>query len=75
MVENLKKEIVGPGGGAVQHAVYLSCYGVKNGFLLIGIETPRGFSASAKPASLNFAGPPIAVTNNGWNSDSVVAID
>lgn len=55
--------------------VNVSCYGVKNGFMLIGIETPRGVSSSTKPASINFAGPSTAVTNNGWSSDSVVAID
>jgi hypothetical protein len=55
--------------------VNVSCYGVKSGFLLVGVETPLRSNASAKPTSLNFAGPPTTVTNNGWSSDSVVAID
>lgn len=55
--------------------VNVSCYGAKSGFLLIGVERPLSSKVSAKPTSINFAGPPTSVISNGWSCDSVVVID
>lgn len=55
--------------------VNVSCYGVKDTFLLVGIEASRTTLSSNRPTSINFAGPPLSVIENGWNSDASIGVD
>jgi hypothetical protein len=53
----------------------VSCYGVEDGTLIVGIEVP---SAQAKPSgrtSVNFSGPTAKVLGSGWRADQVVSIE
>jgi hypothetical protein len=53
----------------------VSCYGVDDGVLIVGIEVPV---ASVKPSSrtsVNFSGPSAKVIDNGWRVDQVLSIE
>ena len=53
----------------------VSCYGVEDGTLIVGIEVPP---APAKPSgrtSVNFSGPTAKVLGSGWRADQALSIE
>jgi hypothetical protein len=54
--------------------INVSCVGVVDGQLVVGIEIPRASSARSTRTSLNYAGPVKAVLDQNWNADPVLVL-
>jgi hypothetical protein len=58
--------------------INMSCYGVHDGILIIGIESARPQNAQRGPVgrtSVNYAGPPVAVVQHGWDANEALTIE
>ena len=57
--------------------VNMSCFGVYNGFLIIGIVYP-GYAPKEehrhRPPSVNYSGPQTRVIQHGWDADEMMVI-
>jgi hypothetical protein len=53
----------------------VSCYGVEEGTLIVGIEVPAVPPKPSSRTSVNFSGPTAKVVGSGWKIDQVLAID
>jgi hypothetical protein len=54
--------------------VNLSCHGVFEGRLVVGIELPAHPSANRRRTSVNYSGPSAAVIANGWSLSEVMVV-
>ncbi len=57
--------------------INMSCYGVYNGFLIVGIELPgsRRNVDSVSPPSINYSGPQARVIEHDWNALEALAVE
>jgi hypothetical protein len=53
----------------------VSCYGVEDGMLIVGIEVPAAGSKPSSRTSVNFSGPTAKVIGSGWKVDQVLSIE
>ena len=53
--------------------INMSSLGVQGAFLIVGVEAPRGGTASR--TSVNYSGPSAEVLQNGWAADSVLLLE
>lgn len=53
----------------------LSCFGIHNGFLIVGVETPNQCSRPSRRTSVNYSGPPVSVLDRGWDAYQILAIE
>lgn len=55
--------------------INLSCYGLYNGFLIVGVEIPQSTTTAGTNTSVNYAGPPMAVLQREWDATGILAIN
>lgn len=55
--------------------INLSCFGMHNGFLMVGIEVARSTNSTVPHTSVNYAGPPAIVLQREWDATEVLAIE
>ena len=55
--------------------INVSCYGLFESALVVGIELPRSESSSMSHTSINYSGPPLIVTANSWDAGNVLTIE
>ena len=53
----------------------VTCYGVQDDTLLVGIEVPTAPVTPSSRTSVNFSGPAKRVVDNEWKVDQVLVID
>jgi hypothetical protein len=54
--------------------VNLSCFGIYDGFMLVGVEVQSATTASISKTSVNYSGPPMSVLRHGWDASQALAI-
>src|SRR5205085_4834701 len=56
--------------------VNMSCYGVYNGLLIVGIELPNypGKEGRTRPPSVNYSGPQVNVIQHDWDASQMMVI-
>jgi hypothetical protein len=57
--------------------VNLSCYGVHEDHLIVGIELPRteARTGATRPTSVNYSGPPASVVEQRWDIRPIAIIE
>lgn len=58
--------------------INLSCFGVYEGFMIIGVEVPNSPPRAPRPkprTSVNYSGPPAFVLENGWDASLIMTLD
>jgi hypothetical protein len=53
----------------------VSCYGVEDGVLIVGIEVPAAGAKPSSRTSVNLSGPAAKVIGSGWKADQVLSIE
>lgn len=54
--------------------INLSCFGIHDEFLIVGIEISRSTNSTVPHTSVNYAGPPAAVLQHKWDATEALAI-
>ena len=54
--------------------INLSCYGIENGSLIVGVEVSGPAEMTTPRTSVNYAGPPAAVLKGAWQASEALAI-
>jgi hypothetical protein len=55
--------------------INVSCYGVYDHKLIVGIELPEVSPEPAIRTSVNYSGPPASVVGQAWNSNAALLIE
>jgi hypothetical protein len=55
--------------------INVGCYGIRDGFLVIGIEVSRPSAKPAVRASINYSGPSAAVVRRAWDVGEALTIE
>jgi hypothetical protein len=55
--------------------INVSCYGIVNGYVIVGIETPEQSSVASSRTSVNYSGPPAKVLAHGWDGSEILCLE
>ncbi len=55
--------------------INLSCFGIYDGFLVVGVEAPHPSAALCLNTSINYSGAPTPVRSPLWDSSSALVIE
>ncbi len=55
--------------------INVSCYGMDDRKLVVAVEIPGNSCRQANRTSINYSGPPRAVSDHGWDAKEALAIE